>query len=255
MRRGAYKYYILAALLSFVIPANALVVSDGMNTSPSAFGWDYTVELSSGTGVYLGQGWVLTAYHVYDDQIGQSVTFADGTMCNEVSGYSNRVGDTDLALFLVSNEPTLAPLTISSNVSSGADLLIVGTGLQQQPQETTWWRNSNTGEWSETVQTGGVWVEETGYKTIGFSTRTRTWGTNDVQSTGITIGTSHLTTGFSTDFDDSVDEAQLVVLDSGAPAFSYNSSTSQYELSGLALSVGPDSDWGSQVPDILYNAI
>ncbi|MCK5114170.1 MAG: trypsin-like peptidase domain-containing protein [Phycisphaerae bacterium] len=254
MGKSAYKYYVLAAILSFVVPANALVVSGGVNSSPSAFGWDYTVKLSTGTGVYLGNGWVLTANHVYDDKVGQSVTFADGTICNEALGYGGRVGNADLALFLVSNEPTRAPLTISSNTSSGADLLIVGTGRQQQPQETTWWRNRFTDEWSETVQSGPDWVVETGYKTI--STREWTWGTNDVRSTGITTGTSpYETTCFFTDFDDSTDEAQLVIYDSGAPAFTYNSSTSQYELSGIGLAVAPGNDWGSQAPDIRYNAI
>lgn len=254
MNKFVYSFIFCFVISILAVSANALVISDGVNTTPAAFGWNYTVELSTGTGVYLGNGWVMTAYHVYDDRTDHPVTFFDGRICNEVANSGSQIPNTDLALFRISNAPALTPLTIKTDpVSAGDNLLITATGLQQEATTTTWWYNRFDKSWveSDTRPSGSGWNESEGYKTIDHNTRTWTWGTNTVLNPDV-VNDMVPTKLFSSDFDKQANEAQFVIYDSGAPVFIQNS-FGQYELAGIALLV--DGYTGTNAPEIGYSAI
>jgi hypothetical protein len=63
-------------------------------------GWDYVGQVNGASGVYLGNGWVLTAAHVS----GGDFTL-DGITYGMVDGSDESVGSSDLTLFQISSSP------------------------------------------------------------------------------------------------------------------------------------------------------
>lgn len=220
------------------------VTGTGNTTAPTDDpGWANVGALGIGTGVYLGNGWVLTAAHVG----GGSIVLNGGTYAMLAGsgtrltngGASGKSTLTDLYLFRLATTPAgLAGVPIAvAATGSAAAVTMIGAG-RDRGAFTQWSVNTSTGTnpwvWTE-VPSGG---NAAGYKTL--STRTMRWGTNNVSGTGIWINA-----GFGdartmiTDFDDffpSSTEAQAASGDSGGAVFHKNGST--WELSGLMLAVG-----------------
>ena len=76
-------------------------------------GWDYVgYGVGGGSGVYLGNGWVLTANHVAPSDF----RFASDPLTTYTyTGRSDQIGTTDLRVFQINNAPTLPLLALSSN--------------------------------------------------------------------------------------------------------------------------------------------
>lgn len=126
---------LIAALLAAAPPARALVVQadpDPLTRAPAAgTGFEQVGKIAGTTGVYVGDGWVLTAGHV-----GAGELWLGGVRYPPVPDSWVRVRgagsamDADLGLFRVDPRPPLPRLEIARRAPRPGDpLLLVGCGL------------------------------------------------------------------------------------------------------------------------------
>ena len=187
-RTAVLAVLVAAAALSWGVPrtARAVVIdtfSGTGNTSAPADdpGWANVGIRGAGTGVYLGDGWVLTANHVGGGSIvlgGVTYGMEAGTGTRLTNGGApGRDPLTDLYLFRLAATPAgLGSVSIAAATpATGAALTMIGAGRD---------RGGFT-QWSvDTSVTPYVWTEVSsggnaaGYKTL--SSRTMRWGTNAV---------------------------------------------------------------------------
>jgi len=220
--------------------AHALVFGSGENdTAPlDDPGWDNVGRMSLGSGVYLGDGWVLTPLHVYqsDHQSAEDprarITL-DQTYY-EIPGTARAIEHSpgvpaDLMMFRINGNPDLDVIEINSSAPFGRETTIISTGRSRVGDLVTW--------------PGGY----TGFRTE--DSRVRRWGRNVTFDYAATrFGTIHVpwdpdpvhsvTGSFLTYFDDNglPDEAQPVSKDSGGGAFVENEQ-GEWQLAGLALAI------------------
>jgi hypothetical protein len=175
-------------------------------------GWDYVGTVNGGSGVYLGNGWVLTAGHV-----GAAPFVLNGTSYAVVSGSAQGVlnpGGTaaDLALFRLTLWPNLPSLPIAtakptafSENSAGSSVVMIGYG---GGQGETWGLN--------TVTQVDVPVQANGFTSTDF----------EVDFGTTTVGQGANTSSIRNDF-------RLVVGDSGGGDFIYDSAAARWTLAGI----------------------
>jgi len=215
----------VALALAWGAPAAAVIIASGDGTGntsapPDDPGWRNVVNISE-TGVYLGNGWVLTANHV-----GADTMFLDGEVYEPVPDSEERLvtngppdTDADLLLFQIVRDPGLpdVPIRTSSPVTfppwQASEVVMIGRGR------------------SRGATTSGC--SSTGWKLVGPNTMR--WGTNVVYQKDIpALGTILFNTSFSqsgqTDH-----EAQVASGDSGGAVFIKNETTSEWELAGIMI--------------------
>ncbi len=107
-------------------------LTTGAATETSA--WDYVGTINGSSGVYLGDGWVVTCGHVLSLS-GSTSTFAlDGTTYTIAADTIQYVVDgVDLVMFRLSNYSniSLAALTLATNTTTanaGSNVLMIGYG-------------------------------------------------------------------------------------------------------------------------------
>ena len=243
---------VIALLLAVVGNLQAIVVvNDSGSTSqqePTQPGWSHTGELNSGTGVYLGDGWVLTANHVGAgtlslpiwDPTNQTQSFVSythdpSTVCRVQNpsnpmaewGVSDQIVDangdtytmstnTDMLVFRLNSMPPLSSLsipTVSSAPSLNDTVTLISTG--------------------RVLDASTISIEGTSVGPTGNPVR---WGTNEVINAvpGGVFGFANSGNGdvysFATSFDDPsgaglTTEAQAQNGDSGGATFAAGSST------------------------------
>jgi len=176
--------------------------------SPGITGWNYVGQMSAGgaSGVYLGNGWVLTAAHV-----GASNFTVDGGTYLAVPGSAQNVGTADLTLFQISTSPSLPSLTLSlappvpfSQIQPGSSVAMLGFGGSR----------------------GETW---------GLDTVTQINELIDLRPTYPYISNDFLTIN-GTYHDGSatnINNYQLVGGDSGGGDFIFNVTTQTWELAGI----------------------
>jgi hypothetical protein len=164
-------------------------------------GWDYVGNLSGDSGVYLGNGWVITAGHVGAND---SSTFAlDGVTYTVVSGSETSIGTADLTMFQITSSsglPNLASLTISSSAPNVNSTVVM-------------------------IGYGGEGVESWGANRVTYTE------VSPVQVNGFS------STDFVTAYGGS-NKAVFVGGDSGGGDFIYNSTTQEWELAGVNEATG-----------------
>lgn len=173
-------------------------------------GWNYVGQINGASGVYLGNGWVLTAGHV-----GAGNFLLGGTTYLPVSGSATGISDAngtaDLTLFRISTTPalpsltlTLADPTVFSTSAPGTSVAMLGYG---GGHGETWGYN--------TVTETPVLVDlHPSYPFVSTDLLTD-YGT-------ITYGSSSIT-----------NPAFLVVGDSGGGDFIYDAANNLWELEGI----------------------
>jgi len=171
--------------------------------SGSVTGWDYLGQVGGATGVYLGNGWVLTADHVNPGSFTLS-----GTTYSYVAGSSRSITSgtdvADLRLFQITAGPSL-PLMIlagSSQTLIGATVVMTGFG-------------------------GG---------------QGKTWGSNTISNDNIPVtldGYPYTSVDFETEYGGS-NQTVLILGDSGGGDFIY--SGSQWLLTGINEAVDDSSN-------------
>lgn len=172
--RGA----LAAAWLGLVAPAVAVIVegTDGMgNTNAPAgdLGWSHVSENGGGTGVYIGNSWVLTAAHV-----GPFLFFQSPTVYWAVAGSSRTLTNadgtaSDLMVFQVSGDPGLPALSLlDAPPAVGAGVVAIGRGWERGAE--AYW-STNGGSW---VEVGSSDPQDHAGYLLDTSRRTMRWGTN-----------------------------------------------------------------------------
>jgi hypothetical protein len=210
-------------------------------------GWANIGLCNSASAVYLGNRWVLTAFHV--NAPGTFPVVFNGNTFTPVPGTATRLtnngtpgmsANADLIVFQINADPGLPPLQVSSTAPVlGDDLVMIGNGLNRQTARTFWQVTQNAGSsndtWTETVGTHNV----EGFK-AGTGSATR-WGTNDAEFVGLDINDgAGDNRAFLSLFHDDIagrpNEAQAILGDSGGGVF--HKVGAQWELSGIMLAVG-----------------
>jgi len=176
-------------------------------------GWDYVGQVNGASGVYLGNGWVITAGHVGPGNFtlgGTTYSFVSGS----AQGVSDVNGTADLTLFQIATQPTLPSLTLSlslpvafSPITAGSPVAMLGYGGGNE----SWGYNTVT-QTNVLITPGGYSYVSNDFLTVNGTT---------------TYGLSSVTNNY-----------QLVGGDSGGGDFVFNSNTNLWELTGINEVVG-----------------
>ena len=207
-RLAVVPWALLCAVLFGALgagPAPAVIVSTGdgtgNTTAPSNDpGFDNVGSVNGLSGVYLGNGWVLTAGHV-----GSGPMVFGGVTYQPVPGSFQKLnGGTatlaDLAVLRMAGDPGLPTTALATAAPSvGSNVVMIGRGLNRGAA-TSW--NGNDG-WGWT------------------SPMVKRWGANRVSMTGISIlNTETLTLNFDAPGPAAVsDEAHVATGDSGGGVY------------------------------------
>ena len=245
-RRGRAVVTLVALAVSIGLPRTAWSVvintttGTGNTTAPADNpGWENVGVLGNGTGVYLGNDWVLTTKQVGGGSIvlnggTYAMLAGSGTQLTN-GGAPGKTALTDLYLFRLATTPVgLGSVAIASSSGTGASVTMIGAGLDRGAF-TQWSIDTGATPWTWTeVSSGG---NAAGYQTL--STRTMRWGTNTVGSVGGWLAndygdTNVVPTTFDYEGSDST-EAQAAYGDCGGGVFHKNGST--WELTGLMVGV------------------
>jgi hypothetical protein len=245
--------------LTLLLPSHGVIVAGGdgtQNTTAPAtndFGFanvGLVFDSADGiyvSGVYLGNGWMISAYHGVRNGSG-GFTFGDVSLAG--NSYTVDAGSAvrlttgpspaDLAVFhLAGPEPSLPSISLSAVTPLPASTLaMAGNGRNRAVAETHWNVNTLTDPdtWTITPSPG----DRQGYfYLLGASKR---WG-NNLRTTDalLTIDTGFgmstvFRTAFSNDPTAIPNEAQGAPGDSGGGVFFFNGLN--WELSGIMLAVG-----------------
>ncbi len=202
------------------------------------------------SGVYLGNGWVLTAYHVVRDASLSGFRFSDVVFHDPILGDTTFAVNPSTAIRLQNSDSTftdlaLFQLTTVADLSFGrspspplcprADppVMMAGGGVNRQ-SALTCLECQRLERLDRDHAAAGI--DATGYKEIQGS-QTLRWGTNTIESqnTLLDAGYGNLTV-FTTDFDNVSNQAQAAAGDSGGGVFYKNGST--WELAGIINATG-----------------
>jgi hypothetical protein len=235
----------VAAIINIAVPLGNTFAPTGVGDEPTDPGFAYVGKVNGSTGVYISNGWVLTANHV-----GHGTFNLDGIDYNYNGTDSHQIGEADLRLFKLSTNPMLAPLTLSTtSPSAETELVMIGAGRSPtSASPTTWYVDIDPNPWVwNTTSFPDADITRDGFTTS--STKTKRWGTNVVD--GVVTNLSYVDqngvsyTGMRaiiTDFDQTGGtpfESQAVRNDSGSGLFIDNGSG--WELAGTIVTVGNDS--------------
>lgn len=245
--------------LTLLLPARAVIVSGGdgaQNTTAPAtndFGFDnvgLVFDSADGiyiSGVYLGNGWMISAYHGVRNNAGG---FLFGEVLLAGASYSvapqsavrltTNGSPADLVVFRLNGpEPNLPSVSLGGITPlSGASFAMAGNGRNRAISETQWNVNTSTEPDTWTVTSG--LGDRLGY--LFLPGATKRWGNNlrTVDPLLTTDSGFGLTTLFRTSFSDILtgvaNEAQGAPGDSGGGVFHFNGLN--WELSGIMLATG-----------------
>jgi hypothetical protein len=245
-------------LLALLLQSRGVVVSGGdgtQNTTAPAtddFGFANVGQVFDSAdgifigGVYLGDGWMISAYHGVRNGSGG---FAFGNVILAGNTYSvesqsavrltTGTSPADLAVFhLAGPEPNLPSVSLSGVTPAAfSSLAMAGNGRNRAISETHWNVNmaTNPDTWTETPSPGN----RQGYFYLPGATLR--WGNNQrtidplvTSDTGFGL-TTLFRTSFSNDVTEVANEAQGSPGDSGGGVFFKNGAN--WELSGIMLAV------------------
>ena len=227
-------YLITAKLFAVVnvnLPSGNTSAPTGLSGQPSDPGFANVGQVNGSTGVYLSNGWVLTANHV---GAGSFVSNGQSYGYNGVDSY--QINGTDLRLFKLSTFPVLPSLSLAtSSPSVGSAVVMIGAGRTAQDSLTSWYVDADTSTWT--------WSEDqfvgADYILSGFvtdSSKSVRWGTNTVNGFTTLYNSPAFYTYFSNTNPTSY-EAQAVRHDSGGAIFTQNGTN--WELAGTIVAVQP----------------
>lgn len=169
-------------------PAWAVIVAGGTGTQNTTGdgvpGWEHVGSVNGASGIYLGNGWVLTATHVNAGNL----NLPGRGVFPVVAGSAFRLVDpvtsvpTDMTMYRISGDPGLPTLTIAPNPPvQGTTVFMVGNGRNRSPDLVYWSVNtSNPNNWIWTQLASSVGANASGY--FYGSGSTKRWGTNVIDN-------------------------------------------------------------------------
>ena len=186
----------------------------------------------TGSGIYLGNGWVLTAAHVgagwvwFGNTLYNAVANSTVQLTNPANqGYTT---NTDLVLYQIDGRPNLPSLSIeSASPAVNWNVIMIGNGRDRNASEAFW-----TSSWmaasSASPYAGYIWA----------ATQNMRWGTNVISSVGIPEGVGvNSETAFATTFTGNTQyDAQGSSGDSGGAVF-HKDASGQWELAGVMFAI------------------
>ncbi len=187
----------LGLMFLCVSPCHAVILGtgdgQGNTTAPADDpGFANVGILGSGSAVYLGNGWVLTAAHVYNGSSGVPAT----TWFNEVN-YANVPGSgvqllnpqgagytqySDLELYQLATSPPLPSVSISSATpTAGWDVTMIGNGRSRSNTQTANWNSSWQPSATPSTYAGEIWSSIPDLR----------WGTNVIEQGSLMAGVNN----------------------------------------------------------------
>ena len=191
-------------------------------------GWNNVGTVNGASGIYVGNGWVLTADHVGAGNFTLEVTTPNGTASGSTSTTTynwngiapirltntDGSGVADLVMFQVTSIPTgVSNLNVASTSPlAGTAFYNIGYGLEQNTAEEYFNYNSSTQTFTQTTNPSAA------YQGFGYgSPNTKSWGQNSIVGfQSYNIGFGNVNAFYST-FTTSTD--QIVSGDSGGGVF------------------------------------
>jgi hypothetical protein len=222
------RMLLLALALLVSAPADALVFisgdGQGNNTPPPDDpGWDHVGRVGGLNGIYLGNGWMLTANHVPTANANFNGAFYAAVPGSEVQLQNPDLSLADLKVFRIDAAPSLPLMKIRAttppnhNPPSVVTNVTMIAGGAVRGAATSWMGYD-----------GFLWASGTAER----------WATNQIQDSGF----ANNTWAISTDFDKlsmggTTHEGQGASGDSGGALFIKNGST--WELAGVLFAIAP----------------
>ncbi|HEY8153602.1 MAG TPA: trypsin-like serine protease [Myxococcota bacterium] len=221
-----FRRLLLALVLLSTARAEALILDSAdptPTTSPPADdpGWNHVGDVGGGlTGIYLGNGWVLTANHVATSNSEFQGVWYPYVPGSDVQLLNPDLTPADLKVFRIDPSPNLPLLRIRATTPPEAPVVtnvtMIGRGL---------WRGATTS-----------WMGHGGY--LWGTANGKRWGTNRVYETGFAGGSWTISTDFTkVTMGGTTHEAQGATGDSGGALFIKNGSN--WELAGVLFAIGP----------------
>jgi hypothetical protein len=213
---------VLALALLVSAPADALVFisGDGQgNTTPPPDdpGWDHVGRVGGLNGIYLGNGWMLTANHVPTATANFNGAFYAAVPGSEVQLQNPDLSLADLKVFRIDPFPSLPLTKIRASTPAANTNVTMIAGGALRGTATSWMGYD-----------GWFWGGTTGEH----------WATNKIYDSGFSSGTWAITTDFDKlSMGGTTDEGQGATGDSGGALFIKNGSV--WELAGVLFAIGP----------------
>ena len=215
---------LIALALLLAAPAQALVFvsGDGQgNTSPPPPpddpGWNYVGRVSGLNGIYLGNGWVITANHVPTGNPLINGVWYPAVPGSEVQLQNPNLSLADLKVFRIDPSPSMPLMPIRATTPPAGFNVTMIAGGALRGTATSWMGYD-----------GWFWGATTGMH----------WATNRVYQTGFEGGSWTVSTDFTKPaLGGTTHEGQGATGDSGGALFIKNGST--WELAGVLFAIGP----------------
>lgn len=216
-------------------------------------GWANAAHLTFANGVYIGDSWILTAYHVGTPDL----SFEPGPSFQPIPNQNFQVtnpatppeglvvsGGPDLRLIRINGDPGLPSVTIASqSLAQGNEVVDMSFGYLRAAAESSFTVNKATNPWTWT-QVGSCGGSNCfrGYFADNVGKR---WGTNQIENADQVLNGSSgklrtvvngSTIAYLTTYDQGSSnpyEFQVVAGDSGSGVF--NKRNGQWELAGIVL--------------------
>ena len=133
------------AIVNITDPTGNTSAPTGMGGQPADPGWSSLGRVNGnvGTGVYLGNGWVLTATHVFGTSRSNAFTSTTGTTYSWDGSTYYTIADSELTLYKLSDTPGLPAATLASSAPGiGEDVIMIGNGMNPESSPTTYYVDS-----------------------------------------------------------------------------------------------------------------
>jgi hypothetical protein len=257
------RYFMFGALLLLpfmlpLTPALGVLIGTGVGTGNTTApaddpGFANVGICASGSAIYLGDGWALTAAHVWNNPSGSPTqAWFNGAFYGIVPGSQVQLANptgvaftkySDLEMFRLATSPALPSLRVSSQPAAvGWQVTMIGNGRDRTNNQLEYWTPSWQPSTVPTPLAGDTWGSMPDIR----------WGTNIISGPPLPAGVdANSEMAFTTAFDlnGTTYEAQGTPGDSGGAVFHENPLSGQWALSGVMFQVAllPGQPWGTSI--------